>query len=99
MSNITPNSQLSAYELIQRSLVQVNEHEETQNSPIVHFALDIQNKQVIWDNLNASQQTIDKTPSQISLQKHKFCTHEEAQLHWKQIEHEHWFKRQRKMDK
>ncbi|MBW0502489.1 hypothetical protein O181_042204 [Austropuccinia psidii MF-1] len=98
MSIITPNSQLSAYELIQRSLVQINECEETQHSPIVHCDLDIQNKQVICKNNNGSQQNIDESPSQSSFQKCKHCAHEEAQLHQQQIEHEHWLKRQRKMD-
>ncbi|MBW0494538.1 hypothetical protein O181_034253 [Austropuccinia psidii MF-1] len=99
MSNITPNSQLSAYELIQRSLVWINEREETQHSPIVCGDLDIQNKQLICDNHNGSQQAIDETPSQTSLQKRKHRTHEEAQLHRQKIEHKRWLKRQRKMDK
>ncbi|MBW0522028.1 hypothetical protein O181_061743 [Austropuccinia psidii MF-1] len=81
MSNITPDSQLSAYELIQRSLVQINEHDESQHSPIAHGELEIQNKQLICNIQNDSQQTIDNTPSQSSFQKQKHCTHEEAQLH------------------
>ncbi|MBW0499375.1 hypothetical protein O181_039090 [Austropuccinia psidii MF-1] len=98
MSNITPDSQLSAYELFQRSLVQINEREETQHSPIARGELDIQNKQVICNTHNESQQNIDKSPSQSSFHKRKHCTHEEAQLHWEHIEHERWLKIQRKMD-
>ncbi|MBW0550953.1 hypothetical protein O181_090668 [Austropuccinia psidii MF-1] len=66
---------------------------------MVHGDWDIQNKEVICKTYNGSQQNIDKSPSQSSFQKHKHHTHEEAQLHQQQIEHEHWLKRQRKMDK
>ncbi|MBW0541447.1 hypothetical protein O181_081162 [Austropuccinia psidii MF-1] len=99
MSNITLDSQLSAYELIQRSLVQINEREESQHSPIVRGELDIQNKQLICNIQNGSQKNIEKTLSQSSFQKWKRPTHEEAELHWQKIEHERWLKRQRKMDK
>ncbi|MBW0572290.1 hypothetical protein O181_112005 [Austropuccinia psidii MF-1] len=98
MSNITPDSQLSAYELIQRSLVQINERDESQHSPIVRGELEIQNEQLICNIQNDSQQTIDDTLSQSSFQKWKRCTHEEAQLHRQKIEHDRWLKRQRKMD-
>ncbi|MBW0520211.1 hypothetical protein O181_059926 [Austropuccinia psidii MF-1] len=87
MANQTPDSQLSTYEQINWLLSKQCEPSE-----------------VVEDNKNISQcilegvlNTLGDTASQSSLQKHK-QTHEEAQVHHQQVEHECWLKQQRRIN-
>ncbi|MBW0506176.1 hypothetical protein O181_045891 [Austropuccinia psidii MF-1] len=88
MTNQTPDSQLSTYEQINWLLSKQCEL-----------------FQVVEDNKNRSQcilegvlNTLGDTASQSSQQKHKQQTHEEAQVHCQQVEHECWLKQQRRIN-
>ncbi|MBW0525499.1 hypothetical protein O181_065214 [Austropuccinia psidii MF-1] len=88
MTNQTPDSQLSAYEKINQLL-------SKQCEPL----------QVVEDNKNRSQcimegmlNTLGDTASQSSQKKHKQQPHEEAQVHFQQMEHEFWLKQQRRIN-
>ncbi|MBW0562690.1 hypothetical protein O181_102405 [Austropuccinia psidii MF-1] len=88
MANQTPDSQLSTYEKINWLL-----SEQCEPS------------QVVEDNKNRSPcvlegvpNTLGDTSSQSLQQKHKCQTHEEAQVHCHQVEHELWLKQQRRIN-
>ncbi|MBW0469470.1 hypothetical protein O181_009185 [Austropuccinia psidii MF-1] len=88
MANQTPDSQLSAYEQISWLLSEQCEPSE-----------------VVENNKNSSQwlmegviNNLGDTASQSSQQKCKQQTHEEAQVHCQQVEHEHWLKQQRRIN-
>ncbi|MBW0542471.1 hypothetical protein O181_082186 [Austropuccinia psidii MF-1] len=85
MANQTPDSQLSAYEQINRLL-----SEQCEQSQVVE-----DNKNRSPCILEGTPNMLGDTASQSSQQKRKRQTHEEAQVYRQQVERERWQKRQR----
>ncbi|MBW0542949.1 hypothetical protein O181_082664 [Austropuccinia psidii MF-1] len=88
MANQTPDSQLSAYEQINRLL-----SEHCEQSQVVE-----DDKNISPCILEGMPNTLGDTASQSSQQKRKRRTHEEAQVHRQQVEQERRLKRQKKIN-
>ncbi|MBW0485788.1 hypothetical protein O181_025503 [Austropuccinia psidii MF-1] len=95
MANTTPDSQLSTYDCIHRALGHYTESvpEESPEGPSSHMNHRI--GEVLSGQIE-NQSNIEETPSQTSTQRQKRRTHEEAHLHYQQLEQDQIAKRQRR---
>ncbi|MBW0548664.1 hypothetical protein O181_088379 [Austropuccinia psidii MF-1] len=96
MANVTPDSQLSAYECFQRQ-IHTNQEEDDENTSCP-ASLNIENERgtELHNGPSSIQPLFEESPSQGSSQKRKRRTSEEARLHQQQLEHERILKRQRR---
>ncbi|MBW0575605.1 hypothetical protein O181_115320 [Austropuccinia psidii MF-1] len=87
MTEATPNSLVTTYEGPSRLLFHQDDMPESPNSPT--FNRNHRDKSIISisETQMESQETMEETPSQASGQQRKRQMHEEAQLHWKKLEH------------
>ncbi|MBW0470677.1 hypothetical protein O181_010392 [Austropuccinia psidii MF-1] len=96
MANVTPDSQLCAYECFQRQ-IGANQEEEDENTSCQEI-LEIENKgRTEFHNVPISNQPLfEESPSQGSSQKHKRRSSEEAQLHHQKLENDRILERQQR---
>ncbi|MBW0546430.1 hypothetical protein O181_086145 [Austropuccinia psidii MF-1] len=95
MTNVTPDSQLSSYERLNRLLSENQEEHEDVHSDQVSPNLTTEIMEQPLSGQIMGQMNFESFPSQTSTQQQKRCTSEEAQLYRQQLENKCMLKRKR----
>ncbi|MBW0578130.1 hypothetical protein O181_117845 [Austropuccinia psidii MF-1] len=96
MANLTPNSQLSSYERLNRLLSENQEDHEDVHSNQVSPNLTTEIMEEPLSGQILGKMNFEALPSQTSTQRRKRRMSEEAQLYWQKLEHKCMLKRQRR---